>query len=405
MKIGIVCPYNLFRHGGVQEAVWAHQRYLDKRGHDVSIITPCPRGFSSTPEYKTKPEFVKFLGHSTDLNYPFKTKADISMEARTSEVKDFLAKEQFDILHFHEPWVPMFSTQLLWQSEAINIATFHAKWPESWLYKTLGKVIHPYAVSVIERLDAMVAASEPASHYVRTKTGKAVPIILNGIDLSLYDPKNTQRIKKYDDGIKNIVYINRLEKRKGPDLLLKAYRELVKTNKNVRLLIASDGDMRDKLERFVALHELPNVEFLGFVSEKEKIQLYTTADVYTAPSPYGEGFGIVLLEAMAMGAPYIAGDNVGYRYASGNRADDYLVDPTDSAAYALKLQWLLNDTQAQKDFKKWAAGRIGKFDYNTIVEEYEHIYKTTTKKSKPTRRTIPKPRSLKPKSRKSKNLQ
>lgn len=381
MKIGIVCPYNLFRHGGVQEAVLAHQRFLAKRGHNVRVITPLPRGFSGT-----KPDFVDFLGRSTDLNYPFKTKADISMEVNRNDVKAYLEKEKYEVLHFHEPWVPMFSTQVLWASNAINIATFHAKWPESWIYKTVGTLIHPYAVSVIERLDAMVAASEPASHYVQTKTGKAVPIILNGIDLGLYDKAKTLPLEQYKDDKKNIVYINRLEKRKGPDLLLKAYRQLVKTNKNVRLIIASDGDMREKLERYVDYHKLPNVEFLGFIDEETKVRLYKTAHVYTAPSPYGEGFGIVLLEAMAMGAPYIAGDNAGYRYASANKADDYLVDPRDATAYALKLQWMLTDKAARAEYKDWAARRIRKFDYANIVEEYELIYQTTTKKERPTKK-------------------
>lgn len=368
MKIGIVCPYNIFRHGGVQETIFAHQRVLKSRGHSVKILSPRPLSYSGRP-----PKDIILLGISTDLNYPFHTKADVSIHVGQQEMVELLANHKFDILHFHEPWVPLFPRQLLNMSSSINVGTFHAKWPESLIYKTFGKAIRPYARSIVDDLDFVAAASEPASHYINELIGQPVPLIFNGIDLKRYDPAIIKPLKRYAKG-KNILYINRLEKRKGPDLLLKAYKDLSKRHDDVRLIMASDGDMRDRLEQYVVTNRLPRVEFVGFVDESTKLRLYASADVYCAPSPYGEGFGIVLLEAMAMSVPYVAGDNVGYRFASGPRADDYLVDPTNPKQLAKRLEKMLYDQPARQRYSQWSRRYASRYDYEAIVSQYEAVY-------------------------------
>lgn len=377
MKIGIVCPYNIFRPGGVQEAVFAHQKELMERGHEVIIITPDPR--QSNEE---APANVHLVGTSTELNTPFRTKADISIHAGPREVNAYLEEQNFDIIHFHEPWVPILSRQLLNRAECPVVATFHAKLPEAWLYRTIGKAAKPYTKSFIKDIDHMVAASDPAAEHINSLIDDEVQIIYNGVDLTKYNSEIIEPIKKYDDGTKTILFVNRLEKRKGPDLLLRAYKNIVEDHNDVRLLIASDGDMRKKLEAYVELNELPNVEFLGFIDDETKVRLYRTADLYCSPAPYGEGFGIVLLEAMAMGTPYIAGDNAGYRYATGDRSDDYLVDPTQPLLLAKKITEMLYDEQKQQSFKDWAADRVKNYDYRVVVDEYEAIYKKLHKEGK-----------------------
>ncbi len=369
LKIGIVCPYNIFRHGGVQETIFAHRQVLCQRGHQVLIISPRPLSFRGQA-----PEYIRLIGMSTDLNYPFKTKADISIKVGQAEIKRLLDQERFDILHFHEPWVPIFPRQLLNLSRAVNIGTFHAKWPEKLIYRTFGKAIKPYAKSIIKDLDYLVAASEPASHYVNELVNGKVPIIYNGIDLQRFNPDRVKPLPDFEDGKRNILYLNRLEKRKGPDLLLYAYELLKNQEPDVRLIMASDGDMRRKLEDYVSLYRIKDVIFTGFVDNETKVRLYKTADLYCAPAPYGEGFGIVLLEAMAMGVPYVAGNNAGYRYASADRAEQYLVDPYKSEIFARKLSLMLKDEALRQDYRQWAAARIRRFDYEVIVSQYEELY-------------------------------
>ncbi len=370
MKIGIVCPYNVFRPGGVQEAVFAHQKELIARGYEVTIITPNPR-----QNDRLAPEGVHLVGTSTELNTPFRTKADISLHAGPKEISKYLEEQKYDLLHFHEPWVPMLPRQIIDKATCPIVATFHAKLPEAWIYKTIGKAVKPYTKSFIKDIDYMVAASEPAADHINSLIDGKVQIIYNGVDLTKYDPETVQPLKQYIDETKTILFINRLEKRKGPDWMLKAYRQLVESHEDVRLVIASDGDMRKRLESYVKTYELPNVEFLGFVDDETKVRLYASADLYCSPAPYGEGFGIVLLEAMAMHTPYVAGDNAGYRFATGDKSDEYLVDPTKPALLAKRIEKLLYDEEARVDFKKWAKKRVHTYDYRVVVDEYETIYK------------------------------
>ncbi len=370
MKIGIICPYNVFRPGGVQEAVFAHQKELIKRGHEVNVITPNPRRSDNLA-----PEGVHLVGTSTELNTPFKTKADISLHAGPKEIKVYLKEQKYDLLHFHEPWVPMLPRQLIDRATCPIVATFHAKLPEAWIYKTIGKAVKPYTKSFIKDIDYMVAASEPAADHINSLIDDKVQIIYNGVDLTKYNPKKVRPLQKYADETKTILFINRLEKRKGPDLLLKAYRALVETHDDIRLVIASDGDMRKRLESYVATYKLPNVEFLGFVDDETKVRLYASADLYCSPAPYGEGFGIVLLEAMAMQTPYVAGDNAGYRFATGDMSKEYLVDPTKPALLAKRIEKMLYDEEDRTIFRDWAKKRVRQYDYKVVVDEYETIYK------------------------------
>ncbi|MDX1765983.1 MAG: glycosyltransferase family 4 protein [Candidatus Saccharimonadales bacterium] len=377
MKIGIVCPYNLYRPGGVLVQIKAHQKELQRLGHDVTLIAPKPRGFTGEPE-----PGVVLVGTSTELNTPFKTKADISIHAGLYEIGKFLKEEQFDILHFHEPWIPMLPMQILNASTSVNVATFHAKMPGMRIYKAIGKAITPYTKSIIKKLDYMVGVSETATMYLNTLVDEPVEIIPNSIDLKVFDPEKTSIVRRYDDDLKTIFYMNRLEKRKGPDLLLKAYKELVEEHDDLRLIMASDGDMRKELEVYVAAYDLPNVEFLGFISDEEKLQLYKTADVYCSPAPYGESFGLVMLEAMAMQTPLVAGDNPGYQVPLGDRAKDYLVDPTITSVLVKRLEDMIYDEDKRRRYIEWSRKEASKYSFTTTVAQYESIYKKLLKGKK-----------------------
>ena len=133
MKIGIVCPYNMFQFaGGVQDIVVNLHTYLSAQGHSVKIITPRPRAHQDSVS-----DHYILVGRSAKMNTPFNTMADIGFEADGDEIQAILDREQFDIIHFHEPWVPVLSRQILSRSKSINVATFHAKLPESLLSKSI----------------------------------------------------------------------------------------------------------------------------------------------------------------------------------------------------------------------------------------------------------------------------
>lgn len=373
MKIGLVCPYSITKGGGVLEIVRALQVGLQKRGHDTYIITPLPRE-GAEPEDK-----VIFVGGSTDFSAPWGTTGQVS--AGESEAIDaLLADQQFDILHFHEPWVPMLSLQLLGRSNAVNVATFHAKLPENMMSRTISKVITPYTKSVLKYIHELTAVSEAAADYVCSMTDRSVAIVPNGVDLSFYKAPARRSDRKKQ---KTIFYVGRLEPRKGVKYLLHAFQLLQEKQPNVKLLIAGDGPDRERLEELADDLALQNVDFLGYVTNEEKARYLQTSDLFCAPALHGESFGIVLLEAMASGLVIVAGDNPGYASVMQGLGALSLVNPKHSAEFARRLDLLLHEGDLRSLWRTWASEEVAQYDWARVVEQYEIVYQAALKKHKP----------------------
>ena len=365
MKIGLVCPYSIAKGGGVQEIVYAMQRELNRRGHDAYIITPRPQDHEGEPE-----DHVIFVGASVDFSSPLRTTGQVS--ASVSEtIERMLEEEQFDILHFHEPWVPMLSLQILSRSNAVNVATFHAKLPETMMVRTVAKVVTPYTKSVLKYIDAYTAPSDAAAEYVCSLTDEPVAIIPNGIDLTRFKPPKIFNDTRQH---KTIVYIGRLEARKGVNYLLHAFKQLQEDRPDVSLVIAGDGTDRSKLEMLAEDLELQNVKFLGYLPEADKPKLLQSADLFCAPALYGESFGIVLLEAMAAAkGPVLAGDNPGYASVLGKRPQQ-LFDPKDTQVFAGKIVAALKDDDARAEARAWQQDYVQQFDISAVGPRLVAVY-------------------------------
>lgn len=365
MKIGLVCPYSINKHGGVLEVVLALQEGLTERGHSVKVITPMPRGHEDTGQHD-----AIFVGSSTDFRAPSHTTAQVSSTADSEKIDAMLAEQQFDILHFHEPWVPFLSRQLLQRSQAVNIATFHSKIPETMMTRTVIKVVTPYLKSVMKYLHELTAVSDSGAEYAAGLTDQPITIVPNGIDLSRY--KRARSRPK--DAPLTILYVGRLERRKGVKHLLRAFQVLQQDNPDVRLIIAGDGPDREKLELLTEDLKLHNVDFLGYISDDLKLQLLREADLFCSPALYGESFGIVLLEAMATGTVCVAGNNSGYTDLMQGVGALSIVNPEDTKEFARRLDVLLHEPALRELWQAWAQTYVKQFNYPNIVDKYEALY-------------------------------
>ena len=368
LKIGIVCPYDFTKFGGVRDHIRGITSELRRRGHTVMVITPTPNG-GGTPE-----EGVIYVGSSTSMNTPFGTTPQLSVSGTPQDVEDMYNREQFDVIHFHEPWVPVLSGQLLARSDAINVATFHAKMPEDVVSKSLEKMWLPYGKNVSKHINYITAVSSAAVEYVAQATDQQIEIIPNGIELEVFDPSKITPYTPFDDDIKTILSIGRLEKRKGVEYLIKAYEQLREIHNDVRLVIAGDGPKRRALQNYVERNNIPDVSFLGFVSDEDKLKLLKVADLFASPALFGESFGIVLLEAMAMKTPVVAGNNSGYASVMKGTGRVSLVDPKATTDFMYRLELMLFDEGIQKLFLHWAADYIKQFDFEHITDAYEQVY-------------------------------
>lgn len=373
MKIGLVCPYSINKHGGVMEVVLALKNGLQARGHKVKIITPLPRGVDPDDH----PEDVIFFGTSTDFRSVSHTTAQISSTADSEEVDAILNAEKFDILHFHEPWIPFLSRQLLQRSNSVNIATFHAKIPETLMSRTVIKVVGPYLKSVMKYLDVYTAVSESGAEYVASLTEEPITIIPNGIDLEKYQKRVTSKKKNTPE--KTVLFIGRLERRKGAKYLLQAFQLLAQEHPECKLIIAGDGPERERLELLAEDLKIPHVNFLGFISEELKLQLLQEADLLCSPAMFGESFGIVLLEAMATGTVSIAGNNSGYIDVMQDIGAISLINPADTEEFARRMDIFLREEALRTLWQKWAAEYVKQFSNTNIVDRYEELYREVLK--------------------------
>jgi phosphatidylinositol alpha-mannosyltransferase len=379
MKIGLVCPYNVARGGGVQEIVGSLRQHLANDGHIAKIITSQPRDVSNIDT-----SGMIFLGRAIDVRWPTHTTASFSPSISFEAVEQMVEAEKFDILHFHEPWVPALSRQILSHSQSVNIGTFHAKVPETIVSRTLQRVVTPYLRLVLKDLHEITAVSESAAEYVSSLTDRPIQLIPNGIDLTRYKTSGRGKV----GSPKTIVYIGRLEQRKGLKYLLEAYQILAEKEIDLALIIAGDGPDREKLELLVHDMNLPNVTFLGYVNDETKFELLSRADLFCSPAIYGESFGIVLLEAMASGVVTVAGDNPGYTGLMQEIGTLSLANPKDTSEFARRMKLLLDEEKLRLLWQKWAHSYVKQFSYNNIVRQYEQLYRKALKKHASSKITV-----------------
>ncbi len=336
MKIGLVSPYVYPLPGGVTQHVRYLYENLRLRGHDVRILTS-----SHGLQRSSEGDVIRLgKGFSMPTNGSVGT---ITLSPRfISQVRAVLEHERFDVLHFHEPFVPFLSLVILRESESVNVATFHAYGGWSPSYEFGSRALRGYA----DRLHGRIAVSAAARHFIDRYFPGDYKVIPNGVDAERF--RRAVPLARWQDGTGNILFVGRFEPRKGLLDLLKAYRILRKTGCQCRLLVVGGGPQEREARRYVATRRLVGVEFLGRVSDDEKTQLFRTADVFVSPATGGESFGIVLLEAMAAGLPIVASDIHGYKGVVRRGREGLLVPPHEPKQLAASIGRLLGGPRPRR---------------------------------------------------------
>jgi phosphatidylinositol alpha-mannosyltransferase len=362
MKIGLVCPYIYPDGGGVAQHVGYLYENLRLLGHDVRIITA-----SHGPQRASEGDVIRLgVGFSVPTNGSVGT---LTFSPRyLTQIRAMLRKERFDVLHFHEPFVPFLSLFLLRESTSVNVATFHAYAGFSPSYEFGRRFLGGYA----ERLHGRIAVSAAARHFIDRYFPGDYKVIPNGVDTPRFE--RAVPIARWQDGTRNLLFVGRHEPRKGLLDLLKAYRTLRKGGYDCRLLVVGGGPQEREARRYVATRRLGGVEFLGRVSDAEKAQLFRTADVYVSPATGGESFGIVLLEAMAAGAPIVCSDIHGYKGVVRRGREALLVPPRRPKALAGAIARILDDRELEMAMRVAGPLRAAEFSWPRVTAKVEEYY-------------------------------
>ncbi|MHB8891927.1 MAG: glycosyltransferase family 4 protein [Candidatus Limnocylindrales bacterium] len=362
MKIGLVSPYVYPLPGGVTQHVRYLYENLRLRGHDVRILTS-----SHGLQRSSEGDVIRLgKGFSMPANGSVGT---ITLSPRyISQVREVLERERFDVLHFHEPFVPFLSLVILRESRSVNVATFHAYGGWSPAYDFGSRALRGYA----DRLHGRIAVSAAARHFIDRYFPGDYKVIPNGVDAERF--RRSVPLARWQDGTRNILFVGRFEPRKGLLDLLKAYRILRKSGCACRLLVVGGGPQEREARRYVATRRLIGVEFLGRVSDDEKTQLFRTADVFVAPATGRESFGIVLLEAMAAGAPIVASDIHGYKGVVRRGREGLLVTPREPKRLAAAVARILGDRELAGGMSAAGLARAEEFSWPRVTAKVDDYY-------------------------------
>ncbi len=376
MKIGLVSPYDWAHPGGVNTHIRCLSDEFRDMGHRTTIVAP-----ASKPLAELNTDNLVVIGKPIPVPMAG-TVARVTLSVhRARRVKSLLADEEFDVVHIHEPLLPMLPLAALRFSRGLTVGTFHAYLRRSRGYRAARPILKRW----IRNLHGKIAVSKPAADHVSRYYPGYYNIIPNGIDLAHFSA-DVPPIEKYNDGKTNILFVGRMEKRKGLQYLLAAYSRLKWEFPQVRLLVVGPGKLDAASERLLGERALEDVEFLGQVSYADLPRYYRTADIFCSPATGAESFGIVLLEAMAAGKPVIASDIPGYAAVLEDGVRGMLVEPKDETALANALVELIGRPDVRRDLGQKGRVYAQAFTWDRVAKQVMEYYERLLEERDPLRR-------------------
>jgi len=237
------------------------------------------------------------------------------------------------------------------------------------------KLLIPFFTkSLNKKMDGVIGVAPMIMEYFKYFKGKK-EIIPNGINLNVFNPNN-EKYKEYIDNKLNLLFVGRFEQRKGLLYLIKAYNIIKKKNDNVKLLVVGEGPQKQECEAFIKQNNLKDIVFLGKVTGEEVAKYFNTADIYISPAPFGESFGIVLLEAMASGKPVVGFANLGYyQLLKESKGEEFLARPKNVEELAQKILKLVEDEKLRTEIGDWGLEYSKNYSWEKIADRVLNFYK------------------------------
>lgn len=363
MRVALVCPYDLSVPGGVQAHVRDLAEELRRIGDEVLVVAPAEGRM---------PDGVRGVGGSVTI--PFNaSRAPIALDPRAARrTVEELRRFRPDVTHVHEPAVPVVSLATsLWGPEPL-VGTFHA-WSDSDLaYRTVRPVLRRAAA----RLDARIAVSRPARDYHARALGlpagsfREIP---NGVEVARFaDAAPLPEL--VGSGAPTVLFVGRLEPRKGLEQLVRAFVLLKARRPTVRLLVVGDGPERDRCQALIPVRLRSDVLFIGRVDADDLPRFYASADVFAAPNLGGESFGIVLVEAMSAGVPVVASSIPGFASLLQDGREGRLVPPQDTRELADALDALLDNASLRAAMAEEGRRTAARYDWAVVAAQVRDVY-------------------------------
>jgi phosphatidylinositol alpha-mannosyltransferase len=389
MRIALLSPYSWTYPGGVTRHIEALSAELSALGHDARILAPFDpddalsrrlhRG--ARPQPLDPPEGFVALGRTMGFPANGAVSNLVALPAGMLALRRELRSGGYDVLHIHEPVVPLLSWDALCSTspDLPLVGTFHT-YSENALSNGIANVLG--ARRRMNHLHARIAVSEAAAWTARRFYGGRYRIVPNGVHLAAdQDGAPDTQIETASDGPLRILFIGQAVERKGLPVLLRAFEALREQVPATLTLVGADPE-----EVAHMMLDDRGVQALGKVSESRKLAELARADVLCAPSLHGESFGMVLTEALAASTPVIASDIPGYRDVVRDGIDGLLTPPGDALALAEALRSLALDPAARARLSGAARLRAERFAWPHVAAEVLDRYEQAISVGRPATR-------------------
>jgi phosphatidylinositol alpha-mannosyltransferase len=381
VRIALVSPYSWTYQGGVNRHVEALAEEYLGRGHHVRVLVPFdPPGHLSRVLHRAAPEPREI----PDYLIPLGRTAGFPSNGAISNLAPFpaggviaprraLREDKFDIVHIHEPVVPLVGWNAALGAGTTAVGTFHA-------YSTKAVPNHIAtafgARRMLNRLSARIAVSEAAAWTGRRWFGGHYEIVPNGVDVAAA-PSGP---KPAGEDLR-VLFVGRPEERKGLPVLLAAFSALVE---HVPSRLTVIGAEREDVLRYLADPETMRwIDVRGRVSGKALQNALHEADLLCAPSLSGESFGMVLTEAFAAGTPAIASAIAGYSDVVDDGVDGVLVPPGDPQRLAEELQRAHHERQRLAAMGEAARQSAERYAWPQVADRVMTVYERAIEVPKP----------------------
>jgi len=374
MKIALVSPYDFAYPSGVGSHISCLAQQFTRLGHDVKIIAPASR---------TDTLGDRFIRIGTPRAVPVSGSiARVTMSLwLDNTIKEVFEREKFDICHLHEPLMPTLCTTILRLKKAPMVGTFHASGGRPW-YTMFSPVMKFYFDRWFRKLDARIAVSRVAYQYINKYFPADYTIIPNGVDTGHFHSGVTP-IERFDNGKTNILFVGRLEKRKGFDYLLEAYRLIKNEVPNCRLIQVGSGvRLLKKYEKRIDQLHIKDVSFTGYAKYIDLPRYYKTADIVCFPMTGWESQGIVLLEAMAVGKPIVASDIEGFTAVLTDGVEGITVPPRNAEKLAEAILKLARDKKLREEMGARGKPRAAQYNWPVVAKKVLDIYEGVLAKNR-----------------------
>jgi phosphatidylinositol alpha-mannosyltransferase len=351
------------------------------RGHDVRVLAPVdPPGRLSRTLHRAPAERLQL----PEYLMPLGRTAGFGANGSVSNLAPFPAggvlaprrlvrSGEFDVIHVHEPVVPLVGWNATLGARDPVVGTFHTystKPMPNYIASALG------ARRVFNRLSARIAVSEAAAWTGRRWFGGEYTIVPNGVDVDAAPDE-----PKPDGSELRILFVGRSEERKGLPILLTAFNALVE---HVPCRLTVIGTDREEVLRYIADPELLEwVDIRGRVYREDLWKELHRADLLCAPSLSGESFGMVLTEAFAAGTPVIASAIAGYSDVVSDGVDGLLVPPGDPQRLAEELQRVHYEPERLQAMGEAARRSAQRYAWPRVADQVTAVYERAIEAPKP----------------------